>query len=98
MSEDYVEGRMKKADGKLEDAWGGLTGDESRQAKGKVDQVASSAQDLAGQAKSRSGGMYDEIESYAKDEPAVALGVALTIGVVVGFLLHGGRKTVPVGK
>ena len=98
MSEDHVEGGMKKAGGKLEDVWGGLTGDESRQAKGKVDQVAGSAQDLVGQAKSRAGGVYEEIESYAKDEPAVALGVALALGVVIGFVLHGGRKTVPVGK
>ena len=98
MTDDRMEGGLKKAGGKLEDAWGGLTGDESRQAKGKVDQVAGSAQDLVGQVKTRAGGVYDEIESYAKDEPAVALGVALAVGVVVGFLLHGGRKTVYVRK
>ena len=45
MSEDRIEGGLKKAGGKLEDAFGGLTGDPGRQAKGKVDQASGTAQD-----------------------------------------------------
>ncbi len=98
MSEDGIEGGLKKAGGKLEDAWGGLTGDTGRQAKGKLDQASGSAQDLIGQAKDRAGDIYGQVEQYAKGEPLQAVGVALAVGVVIGFLLHGGQKTVYLRK
>ena len=98
MSEDRIEGGLKKAGGKVEDAWGGLTGDTGRQAKGKMDQASGSAQDVVGQVKDRAGEILGEVEAYAKGEPLQAIGVALAVGVVVGFLLHGGRKTVYVRK
>ena len=98
MSEDRVEGGLKKAGGKLEDAWGGLTGDPERQAKGKVDQASGSAQDLVGQAKDRAGDIYDQVEQYAKGEPLQVAGIALAVGLVIGFLLSGGQKTVYLRK
>ena len=98
MSEDRIEGGLKKAGGRLEDAFGGLTGDPGRQAKGKVDQASGAAQDVVGQAKDRAGEILGEVERYAKDEPMQAVGVALAVGVVIGFLLHGGRKTVYVRR
>ena len=98
MSDDRIEGGLRKAGGKLEDTLGGLTGDTGRQAKEKLDQASGSAQDIAAQAKDRASSIYREIESYAKDEPLQAVGIALVTGVVVGFLLHGGRKTVYVRR
>ncbi len=98
MSEDRIEGGLKKAGGKVEDAWGGLTGDAGRQAKGKADQAFGSAQDALGQAKDRAQDVYDEVESYAKEQPLQALAITLAVGAVLGFMLRGGRKTVFVRK
>lgn len=98
MSDDRIEGGLQKAGGKLEDAWGGLTGDAGRQAKGKADQASGSVQDVVGQVKTRVGDLYSEVEEYAKSEPLQAIGTALAVGVVLGFMLRGGRKTVYVRK
>lgn len=89
MSDDRVEGGVKKGVGKLEDAWGGLTGDAETQARGKGNQAAGSVQDVVGQAKERAQDVYGNVESYAKDQPAIALGVALGVGVILGFVLRG---------
>ena len=89
MSDDRIEGGVKKGVGKLEDAWGGLTGDAGTQAKGKANQATGSVQDVVGQAKDRAQDVYGNVESYAKDQPAIALGVALGVGVILGFVLRG---------
>lgn len=105
MTEDRVEGGLKKGMGKVEDAWGGLTGDAASQAKGKVNQAAGSVQDAVGQAKDAVGqardrvqDVYDDVESYAKEQPLQALGITLVVGMVLGLFLRGGRKTVYVRK
>ena len=105
MSDDRIEGGLKKAGGRVEDAWGGLTGDAGRQAKGKADQAMGSAQDAFGQAqealgdvKDRAQDIYDEVESYAREQPLQALAITLAVGAVLGFILRGGRKTVYVRK
>lgn len=51
MDEDELKGTAKDIGGKVKDAAGGLTGDESLQAEGKADQLAGKAQKLYGQAK-----------------------------------------------
>ena len=38
------------------------------------------------------------IEDYAKDQPLAALAVALGVGLILGFTLRGGRKTVYVRR
>ena len=91
MTDDRVEGGVKKGVGRVEDAWGGLTGDAGTQAKGKVNQAAGAVQDVVGQAKDRAQDVYGGVESYAKEQPVVALGVALGVGVILGFVLRGGR-------
>lgn len=92
MSDDRVEGSVKKGVGKLEDAWGGLTGDAGVQARGKGDQAAGSVQDVVGQAKERAQDVYGGVESYAKEQPVVALGVALGVGLILGFVLRGSGR------
>ena len=91
MTDDRIEGGVKKGVGKLEDAWGGLTGDTGTQAKGKVNQASGSVQDVVGQARERAQDVYGGVESYAKEQPIVALGVALGVGLILGFVLRGGR-------
>ena len=92
MTDDRIEGGVKKGVGKVEDAWGGLTGDAGTQAKGKANQASGSVQDVVGQAKERAQDAYGAVESYAKEQPTMALAVALGVGVILGFALRGGGR------
>ena len=46
--ENSVEGKTDNLKGKAKDAWGGATGDRSKQAEGKFDQVKGKAKDTLG--------------------------------------------------
>ena len=92
MTDDRVEGAVKKGAGKVQDAWGGLTGDTGTQAKGKANEAAGSVQDLVGQARGKAQDAYGEVESYAREQPVIALAVTLGVGLILGFALRGGRR------
>ena len=94
MTDDRIEGGLKKGLSKAQDTWGGLTGDTRTQAQGKANATSGSVQDVVGQAKHRAEDLYDEVESYAKEQPLRALAITLAVGAVIGFVLRGGRKTV----
>lgn len=47
---DSAEGKADKLKGKAKDAWGGLTGDTSKQVEGKFDQLKGNVKDRLGQA------------------------------------------------
>ena len=98
MTDDRIEGAVRKGVGRVQDAVGGRTGDERTQADGKLNQAAGSVQDIVGQARDRASDLYEEVESYAKEQPLAALAVTLGLGVVIGLVLSGGRKTVYVRK
>ena len=53
MSEDRIEGGVKQGVGRVQDAVGGLTGSDSTQAKGKVNEAAGSVQNAYGQVKDK---------------------------------------------
>ena len=92
MTDDRVEGAVKKGAGKVQDAWGGLTGDTGTQARGKANEAAGSVQDMVGQARGKAQDAYGEVESYAREQPAVALAITLGLGFILGFALRGGRR------
>jgi uncharacterized protein YjbJ (UPF0337 family) len=46
--ENSVEGKADNLKGKAKDAWGGATGDTSKQAEGKFDQLKGNAKDALG--------------------------------------------------
>lgn len=109
MVEDQIEGAARQGVGRVQDAVGGLVGDERTQARGKLNEAAGSlqnaygkvkdqAQDAIGQVKDRAGDTYDEVEAYVREQPLTALGIAVGVGLVLGLLLHGGRRTVYVRR
>jgi uncharacterized protein YjbJ (UPF0337 family) len=57
--EDSVEGKTKDLTGKIKDAAGGLTGDSSLQAEGKIDQLKGKAQDAVGKVERKLGEKAD---------------------------------------
>ena len=109
MSEDRIEGAAKQGVGKLQDAAGGLVGSDKTQAKGKINEAAGSVQntygqikdqaaDVLDQARDQAGDVYEQVESYVREQPLAAIGVGVGVGVVLGMLLRGGRKTVYIRK
>jgi uncharacterized protein YjbJ (UPF0337 family) len=58
--EDSAEGKTRDFVGKVKDAAGSLTGDNSLEAEGKLDQLKGKAQDALGKAERKIGEMRDE--------------------------------------
>ncbi len=79
MDENEFEGMARNLGGKVQDAVGGLTGDASTQAKGKLNQAAGKAQQTFGAA-------ADEIRDNVVDKPLTALAVAAGLFFALGFL------------
>ena len=91
VDENEIEGTLTEGVGKLKDAAGGLTGDTSTQAEGKVDQLKGKAQaqygDLLDQAKDQ----VEDVTALMRDQPLAALGIAAGVGFLLGWLLTPSR-------
>ena len=109
MTEDRIEGAGKQGLGRVQDAIGGLTGGDKTQLKGKLNEAAGTAQNAYGQVKDQAADVldqvkdqfddsYDQIEAFVREQPFAAAAVAVGVGLVLGMLLRGGRKTVYVRK
>lgn len=80
VDENRVEGTVKSATGKLQDAAGGVLGDNEMQGEGKFNQAAGDAQAYYGEA-------LDTLRDVTADRPIVALAAAAGAGLVLGLLL-----------
>ena len=80
MSEQQVNGGVNQGVGRVKEAAGALLGDLKIEAQGR-------AQQMRGQAESLYGDAMERITSVTTEKPAVALGTALGIGVIIGILL-----------
>jgi uncharacterized protein YjbJ (UPF0337 family) len=79
MEENQFEGTARDLGGKVQDAVGGLTGDEEMQAKGKVNQFSGQAQKTFGAAK-------EELQDQVKNQPLTALAIVAGLAFTLGFL------------
>ena len=84
-----------QAKGKLNQV-AGTVQDKIGQVKDQAQDALGQAQDALGQARTRAEDAYGEIEAYAREKPAAALGFALGAGLLLGLLLRGGTRTVYV--
>jgi uncharacterized protein YjbJ (UPF0337 family) len=80
MNSDQIDGTLKDAAGKVQDAVGGLTGDLDLQAEGK-------ARQLAGKAQAKYGDSMEQIAETARNNPLGALVIAVGVGFLLGRLL-----------
>jgi uncharacterized protein YjbJ (UPF0337 family) len=80
MNTSQIEGTVKDAAGKVQDAVGGLTGDAQLQAEGKVRQ-------LAGKAQATYGDSVDQVAEAARNNPIGALLIAVGVGFLLGKLV-----------
>jgi uncharacterized protein YjbJ (UPF0337 family) len=103
MDEDRIEGVAQQGIGRVEDAWGGLSGDAGAQAEGKLRQATGKAQDLYGQAKDAVRKQFgeradkalrrvdDTVELIGR-KPLAAVGVAAFVGLTLGLAANAGRS------
>ncbi|MGF6571154.1 Uncharacterized conserved protein YjbJ, UPF0337 family [Paraburkholderia fungorum] len=80
MNTNQLDGTLKDAAGKVQDAVGGLTGDLDLQAEGK-------ARQLAGKAQAKYGDSVEQIAQTARNNPLGALVIAVGVGFLLGRLL-----------
>ena len=79
MDTNQLDGTLKDAAGKVQDAVGGLNGDLELQAEGK-------ARQLAGKAQAKYGDSVEQIAQTARNNPLGALVIALGVGFLLGRL------------
>ncbi len=98
MDENQVEGVVKKGVGRLQDAAGGLTGDNEIQLKGKVNEAAGAVQQaygdikdkavaLANDAGAKAQDLYGSADQFAREQPLATLGIGVAIGFALGILV-----------
>ena len=92
VDENRVEGTVKNLGGKVQNVVGGLTGDISTQARGKVNQAAGTVQDTYGAAFDAVSEWSESIVGMTKEKPLVALLVAVSIGYMIRMLTHASRR------
>jgi uncharacterized protein YjbJ (UPF0337 family) len=86
MDEDRIDGAVRNAAGHAKDAAGGLTGDASLQAEGKVDEALGNLQQRYGQAASVARDTAGDVRTIVRGQPMTALLVAGGIGFLIGLL------------
>ena len=95
MTDDRIAGTAKNFAGKVEDAYGSVTGDVASQVKGKLRQAEGAVQDLYGQAKDTAGDAAriarrgaedaaDIVRDFVETRPYTTAFAALCIGFAIG--------------
>jgi uncharacterized protein YjbJ (UPF0337 family) len=88
MTDDRIAGAAKNIGGKVQEGVGSLTGDRSREAKGKAKQVEGAVQDMYGQAKDAATDITsqadDILRQYVESKPYTVAFACLALGFVVG--------------
>jgi uncharacterized protein YjbJ (UPF0337 family) len=104
MDENLIEGAANEGVGRVQDAWGGLTGDPAAQAKGKWREAKGAAQKLFGQAREQvrdkvgqrgqqARERLDQTVGLIEGRPLAAMGVAAFVGLTLGLLMNSGRSS-----
>ena len=95
MQDDEIEGAIRDGVGRVQDAYGGATGDLGVQARGKLNQAAGKVQKAYGQASERARGLASNADEFVAEQPYLAIGAAALFGLVVGLLMgNAGARTV----
>ena len=91
VDENQVEGTVTEGVGRLKDAAGGLTGDGSMQADGKIDQLQGRVQSEYGDLLEQAREQFEDVTAMMRDQPLAALGIAAGVGFLLGWLVTPSR-------
>jgi uncharacterized protein YjbJ (UPF0337 family) len=91
VDENEIKGTVTDGVGKLKDAAGGLTGDASLQADGKLDQLQGKVQAEYGEYIDAAKEQFEEATTLVRDQPLAAIGIGVGIGFLLGWLLTPAR-------
>jgi uncharacterized protein YjbJ (UPF0337 family) len=95
MTDDRIEGALRKGVGRVQDAVGGLTGDKDTQIRGKLNEAAGAVQNAYGRTAEavtrRAQGALGEVEAFAKEQPLAAVAASLGLGFMMGLLVARAR-------
>ena len=81
-----AKGKVNEAAGSVQNAYG--------QVKDKAQNVAGQVRDQLGDVGEQAQDLFGEVEGFVRQQPLQALAGGVAVGVVLGLLLRGGRKTV----
>ena len=87
MPEDQIKGAIKQGFGHLQDAAGGLVGDNDTQAKGKLNEAAGVAQRGFGRAVDTAEEKYGQFEQFLRNQPVAAIGIGFVLGYIVNNVI-----------
>ncbi len=91
VDENEIEGAVTEGVGTLKDAAGGLTGDTSTQAEGKIDQLQGKVQSEYGDLLEQARDQFEDVTAMMRDQPLAAIGIAAGVGFLLGWLLTPSR-------
>ncbi len=80
MNENRLKGAAREVAGKVEGAFGSLTGDHGREAQGRAREVAGKAEGLYGET-------LDRASSLVKDDPVKALAITAGVAFLLGMFV-----------
>lgn len=103
MVRDQFEGAANEGAGRVESAFGELTGDGRAQLKGKITQAKGAAQKAYGEvrdraedalARTRDGGkdVYDATVDHLRENPLLGVAAGVAFGLLLGLALRGGSR------
>jgi uncharacterized protein YjbJ (UPF0337 family) len=88
MDDQTLEGTYNEGKGRLKDAVGGLTGDTSTQAQGKIDQGIGKVQRMIGDLPDQVSSFGEQVDEIIQERPMMALLAAASLGYVLSLLIH----------
>jgi uncharacterized protein YjbJ (UPF0337 family) len=103
MMKDQFEGAANQGVGRVESAFGELSGDSGTQLKGKITQAKGAAQKAYGDlrdraqqtfARTRDGGgdVYDATMAVLRENPLLGVAGGVAFGLLLGLALRGGSR------
>ena len=82
--------KLQSAASSAQDAYGEL----KSAATETLGDTREKVQDAVGRTREQLERRYEDLEAYVQMQPAVAIGIAATVGVLIGLLLRGPSKTI----
>lgn len=92
VNQDRMEGTLRTAAGRTQEAYGVLTGDREQEARGARSQAAARLQQAYGQTRETLRDAADTLSRNISDRPMAAVLIAGAVGLLIGMLTTAGRS------